>query len=72
MLIEDTKDGPLTPATFSLGMLLSTRGKQFSAGELNVLLRDVGFEDVEVRPTYAYYSLVSARKPTYIDGSAAL
>jgi hypothetical protein len=63
MLLEDTKDGPLTAASFSLGMCLRTRGKQFSAGELGELLHEAGFGEISVTPTYAYYSLVSASKP---------
>jgi hypothetical protein len=63
LLLEDTKDGPLTAASFSMGMCLSTRGKQFSAGELGELLHEAGFGGISVTPTYAYYSLVSASKP---------
>ena len=63
MLLEDTKDGPLAAATFSMVMLLATKGKQFSASELDGLLTEAGFQDVSVIPTYAYYSLVSAKKP---------
>jgi predicted O-methyltransferase YrrM len=63
MLLEDTKDGPLTTASYAISMLVTTKGKQFTAKELDDLLRECGFEDVSVIPTYSYYSLVSARKP---------
>jgi len=63
MLLEDTKDGPLAASSFSMVMLLATKGKQFSATELDELLTEAGFQDVSVMPTYAYYSLVSAKKP---------
>jgi acetylserotonin N-methyltransferase len=62
MLLNDTSDGPLPPALFSV-MMLGTRGKQFSAPELNTLLASAGFVGTSVTPTYSYHSLVSARKP---------
>jgi hypothetical protein len=63
MLLNDTKDGPLPAACFSMSMAISTRGKQYSAEELAHLLTEAGFTNVAVTPTYAYYSLVSAEKP---------
>ena len=44
-------------------MLFGTRGQRFSAGEVADLLREAGFTDVSLTPTYAYYSLVAASKP---------
>jgi len=44
-------------------MMLGTRGKQFSAPELNALLTTAGFAHMTVTPSYAYYSLVTATKP---------
>src|SRR5436305_2096788 len=62
VLLNDTKDGPLVAAAFSMTML-QLKGKQYTARELAELLQVVGFIGVTVRPTYAYYSLVSASKP---------
>jgi hypothetical protein len=62
MLLADTKDGPLTAASFSMAMAFRTRGKQFSAEELGALLHAAGFGEISVTPTYGYYSLVSASK----------
>jgi cyclopropane fatty-acyl-phospholipid synthase-like methyltransferase len=62
MLLNDTKDGPLVAVVFSMEML-ALRGKQYSVEELDQLLQEVGFTGTTVTPTYAYYSLVSARKP---------
>jgi len=62
ILLNDTKDGPLVAAAHSMNML-QLRGKQYTARELDELLREVGFTDTTVTPTYAYYSLVSASKP---------
>jgi acetylserotonin N-methyltransferase len=63
MLLNDTHDGPLEAALFSI-VMLTTRGKQFSAAELEAMLARVGFGDVQVRHTYGYYSLMSATKPS--------
>jgi cyclopropane fatty-acyl-phospholipid synthase-like methyltransferase len=62
MLLNDTHDGPLPAALFSV-MMLGTRGKQFSAPELNTLLTGAGFTDITVTHTYAYHSLVRATRP---------
>jgi len=63
MLLSDTRTGPLPAISFSMSMLLFTRGKQYSAGELDAMLRECGFRDVAVTPTYGYYSLVTAVRP---------
>ena len=61
MLLDDDGDGPLTTASFSM-LMLGTEGQQFSLPELKALLEAAGFVDVQSQHTYAYYSLVSARK----------
>jgi acetylserotonin N-methyltransferase len=61
ILLNDSQDGPLPAALFSV-MMLSTRGKQLSFAELDDLARGAGFADVEVNHTYGYYSLVTAIK----------
>jgi acetylserotonin N-methyltransferase len=63
MLIADDGSGPLAPASFSLMMLIGTRGRQFRFAELKGLLEGAGFVEVEARDTYGHYSLVSAKKP---------
>ena len=63
MLLSDGQDGPLTAALFSVNMVYLTLGKQFTAGELDALLRECGFVDVSVTPVVAGYSLISASKP---------
>jgi acetylserotonin N-methyltransferase len=62
ILLNDTHDGPLEAALFSV-MMLGTRGKQFSAVELETMLADAGFVDTRVRHSYGYYSLIEATKP---------
>lgn len=62
-LMADNQDGPATTASFSLLMLLGTRGKQYSLPELTAILETAGFTDIRSTPSSGYYSLVSARKP---------
>jgi acetylserotonin N-methyltransferase len=62
ILLNDARDGPVPAALFSV-MMLGTRGKQLSTRELEDLLCGAGFGSVQVKPTYGYYSLVSASKP---------
>ena len=63
MLMNDNGDGPATTASFSLLMLLGTKGRQYSLTELRGFLEGAGFRDVVSTPTCSYYSVVSARKP---------
>jgi hypothetical protein len=63
MLLDDTRDGPLAAISFSMKMAFAEKGKQMTAGELDRLLRECGFGDVQVTRTYGYYSLVTGRKP---------
>ena len=70
MLLNDTRDGPLTAALFSI-LMLNTRGKQFPAAELHELLSNAGFVDVRVTHSYGYYSLVSASKPPWASAGHA-
>jgi acetylserotonin N-methyltransferase len=62
MLMNDNGDGPATTASFSLLMLLGTRGRQYTLDELRGFLEGAGFRDVTSTPTCSYYSLVSAIK----------
>lgn len=64
MLMDDDGCGPLAAASFSLLMLIGTKGRQYSLPELRELLASAGFMDIETTRTGGgYYSLVSARKP---------
>jgi acetylserotonin N-methyltransferase len=62
MLLDDTGDGPLTTAAFSTLMLANTRGRQFTFAQLKATLEEAGFTDIDVVPTYSYYSVVSGTK----------
>jgi hypothetical protein len=63
MLCNDEKSGPLSAAADSIAMLLFTEGQQYSGRELSAMLVEGGFIDVEVRPTFGYWSIVTGRKP---------
>jgi len=63
MILDDGNDGPVTTACFSMHMLLYTRGNQFTFVELETLLKESGFKDIQITKTYGYYSLVSGTKP---------
>src|SRR5256885_7460994 len=51
------KTGPFAIAAFSIAMLLWTAGEQYSGRELSTMLAEVGFIDIEVKPTWGYWSI---------------
>jgi acetylserotonin N-methyltransferase len=63
LLLADTKDGPLPAAAYSIGMLLATRGRQYSFKEFAGFLEAAGFANVTMQTGYGYFSIVSATKP---------
>jgi acetylserotonin N-methyltransferase len=62
MLLAEDGSGPPTTASFSMLMLLGTRGRQYTFGEFQEMLAGAGFEDIDARATHGYYSIVSGRK----------
>jgi hypothetical protein len=63
MLYNDEKTGPFPMAACSINMLVWTEGEQYSGRELSAILADAGFTDIEVKPTWGYWSIVTGRKP---------
>jgi precorrin-6B methylase 2 len=63
MLLDEDETGPFAVATIGVAMLLLTQGQQFTAPQLHALLEEVGFEGVEVVPTFGHWQLVTGRKP---------
>jgi hypothetical protein len=63
MLLEDGGTGPVTPAGFSMLMLLGTQGQQFTFLELKEILESVGFTGIEAQHTSGYYSITTGYKP---------
>lgn len=64
MLLNASKTGPLVTACYSISMLIHEQGKQYTAIELQSLLEQAGFIDFQTIPTFGYYSLTTAKKPS--------
>lgn len=63
-LFDDDFSRPFSTACFDVVMLLwSKEGRQYSGAELSAMLADVGFVDIQIKPTFGYYSIITGRKP---------
>lgn len=62
--VNRDKTGPLPVARYSVLLMHTTAGKCWSVAELEAILEDVGFGDVEERSAGPDRSVVLARKPT--------
>jgi hypothetical protein len=62
--INRQKTGPVEVAEYSILLMLSTRGKCYSIGEMEQLLLDVGFTNVRRKQTGGFRSVITARKPS--------
>jgi hypothetical protein len=63
MLFNDDRTGPFPVAAFNVDMLVAMAGQQYSGKEIVAILRDAGFREVEVKPTFGYWSIVTGCKP---------
>ncbi|MBD2182378.1 methyltransferase [Planktothrix sp. FACHB-1355] len=63
MLYDDSKKGPFTVAAYNVGMLVGMQGQQYSGAELSAMLAEVGFTEIEVKPSTGYWSIVTGCKP---------
>ncbi|MFN6567221.1 methyltransferase [Dendronalium sp. ChiSLP03b] len=63
MLYDDQKLNSSAVAAYDIAMLLWTEGQQYSARELSTMLMDAGFTNIEVKPTFGYWSIVTGCKP---------
>ena len=63
MLFNDDRSGPFAVAAENVAMLIAMQGQQYSGRELSAMLTEAGFTDIEVKPTFAYKSIVTGRKP---------
>lgn len=63
MLFDDDRSGPLAVAAENIATLLWVPGQQHSGRELRAMLSQGGFIDIEVKPTFGYWSIVTGRKP---------
>jgi hypothetical protein len=60
--INATKTGPLPVAAYSALLMNITEGKCYSEKEMEDLLKNAGFENVNYSPTVADRSIITARK----------
>jgi hypothetical protein len=63
MLYNDQKTGPIAVSSCNAGMMLWTEGQQYSGLEISTMLSEVGFENIAIKPTFSYWSIVTADKP---------
>jgi O-methyltransferase domain len=63
MLLSDDGAGPRTTAAFSVLMAIGAQGQQFTFAQLESLLTQAGFTDIECYSTSPLHSLVRGRKP---------
>jgi hypothetical protein len=63
MLLDDTKDRPISTMGYAIQMLVGTQGKQYSAAEIRAMLTECGFDSITVTPTFSYFTLIRATKP---------
>lgn len=61
--IDADKRGPLPVAEYSVLLMHSTPGKCYSIAELTEIAQQIGFVDIEHRPTTGDRSVILARKP---------
>lgn len=62
-LYNNSKTGPFAAAAYSMVMLGWTTGRQYSGRELGGMLKEAGFKNVQVKPTFGIYSIVTGMKP---------
>lgn len=63
VLYNKDKTGPFAAAAYTMIMLGWTTGRQYSGQELAEMLREAGFKDIKVKPTFGYMSVVTGVKP---------
>ncbi|MCP4104147.1 MAG: methyltransferase domain-containing protein [Desulfobacteraceae bacterium] len=63
IFLNESKDGPLTSACFSVMLLTFFRGKTYTIGELKKMLTKGGFVDFQSVHCFGEYHLISAKKP---------
>jgi cyclopropane fatty-acyl-phospholipid synthase-like methyltransferase len=60
MLLQTDRCGPVAVAAEGVSMATLTGGQQFTAEELTEILSAAGFSDIEVFPSFGYYSIIKA------------
>jgi hypothetical protein len=63
MLFNNDRSGPFPVAANNITMLLWTEGEQYSGREISSMLGEAGFNNIAVKPTFGYWSIVTGVKP---------
>jgi hypothetical protein len=63
MLFNEERTGPFGVAAFNMVMLTYLDGEQYSGREIAGFFSEAGFTNIEVTPTFGYWSIVTGRKP---------
>lgn len=63
MLFNEERTGPFGVAAFNMVMLTYLDGEQYSGREIAGFFSEAGFTDIEVKPTFGYWSIVTGCKP---------
>jgi hypothetical protein len=61
--LRTDKSGPLEVAEYSALLMLASEGRCYAVGEVEEMMRSIGFGEVEHVPTVAFRSLIFADKP---------
>lgn len=61
--INDTKTGPVSVAEYSVLLMFLSEGKCYSTSEMKQILEEIGFEDIQYRPTILNRSIITGIKP---------
>jgi SAM-dependent methyltransferase len=61
--INDTKTGPVSVAEYSVLLMFLSEGKCYSTAEIKQILEEIGFKDIQYRPTILNRSVITGIKP---------
>lgn len=63
-LFNNERTGPLSTAAYNIMMMLwCAGGQEYSGLELTRMLAETGFVNIEIKPTFGYWSIVTGHKP---------
>ncbi len=63
MLFNQDRTGPFPVAAFNADMIVAMPGQQYSGAEISAMLKEAGFRQIQVKPTFGYWSVVTGVKP---------
>ena len=60
--INDAKTGPVSVAEYSVLLMFLSEGKCYSTAEMKQILEEIGFKDIQYRPTILNKSIITGIK----------